>query len=118
MSKDFVVSATGERAAEWREVFGTDRLPVESPIPEWASAPGHERAQFYKLDLAELTDAQRERVIAHVAAKFGQDLAEVRNRLPFHGMPLLAEGLSLTVYHPQRWIPDDYDEDLDDVPFD
>lgn len=103
MGRDFVVTATGERAAEWREVFGTDTLPVKSPMPEWASAPGHERALFYQLDLGELTDEQRERVIAHVAAKFGHPVEEVRNRLPFHGMPLLAEGLFVTVFNPLKW---------------
>lgn len=144
MSKDFVVSATGERATEWLEVFGTYQLPVTSPVTTWASAPGIARAEFYMLDLAELTDDQRERLIVHTARKFGMRPGEVADGLAEHGMPLLAEGLSLTVYNPQRWLPDEgemaggrpsdedaayfeslrhgaaaiEDEDQDDVPFD
>lgn len=107
MSGDFVVSATGERADEWRAVFGTDTLPVKSMLPEWASAPGIARAQFYQLDLDALTVAQLGRLVQHTAAKFGLPIAEVRDGPVEHGMPLLAEGLALTVYHPQRWLPDE-----------
>jgi hypothetical protein len=107
MSTDFVVSAIGERAAEWREVFGTDSLPVKSMIPAWASAPGIARAQFYQLDLDALTVEQLGRLVQHTAAKFALPVQQVRDGLVEHGMPLLADGLAITVYHPQRWLPDE-----------
>lgn len=118
MSSDFVVSATGERAAEWREVFGTESLPVKSMIPEWASAPGIERALFYHLDMEVLTVEQLGRLVQHTAAKFALPVQQVRDGLLEHGMPLLAEGLFLTVHNPQRWLPDEeefapYDPDDD-----
>lgn len=103
MSKDFQVRVTNpERVAEWREVLGTDIVPVRSPIPSRANLPGHPRAMIFELDLPLLTDDQRQRLIRHLANKFGLDESDVAAELDAQGVPILAE--DCVVRHSRSYI--------------
>lgn len=105
MAKDFLLTILEPmRAAEFREVFGTDTVCVRSPVPECANLPGKPAEWIYLLDLDELTAAQRARLVGHLAAKFGYDPAYVDAGLEEEGMPILVEDTVVTVLHPQRWL--------------
>jgi hypothetical protein len=93
------------RAAEWRETFGTESLPVRSPVPELARLPGFDLPQrVYLLDWASLSEHQQTAAVRAVAAKWGIPAWEVRRDIDRDGFPLLADGCSLMVTNPARWV--------------
>jgi hypothetical protein len=104
MGKDFTVTITNEeRAAEWEETLGTRTVHVKSPLPSMATLPGYPAAMIYELDLEMITPEQRERLVAHLAQKFGIPADEVAAQLDQHGVPILADDCTVMVRHPQRW---------------
>lgn len=106
MSEDFTATIRKEspRAESWREVFGSYEIPLQSPVPVLASAPGIEEGLFYQLDLQALTQAQRERLIGYIVKKFGVEKQEVVETLDTVGCPILDEDVTITVFSPLRWI--------------
>lgn len=106
MSHDFkaTINRESSRAASWQAVFGSYEVPLQSPMPTLASAPGIEAGLFYLLDLQALTSAQRERLIDYIASKFQIDAREVAETLDEVGCPILDEDVTITVFNPQRWI--------------
>jgi hypothetical protein len=81
-----------ERAKKWREIFGTDKVPIISPIPTMATLPGFEEPQsVYLLDLSAITPEQREKLVQHTAERFGLDPIMVDVDLDKVGMPILAD---------------------------
>jgi hypothetical protein len=108
MSHDFWVSVSGDREPLFREIFGDNRVPIESPVGEYAALPGLSGPQYvYKLALGEITRKQRANVVAHLARAFGYAEAEVERDLDAVGMPILARDASVIVHNPQRWLNDD-----------
>lgn len=106
MSREFIakISEESTRHREWIEVMGVDEIPLKSPFPEWASAPGVEAGLFYQIDLSAITPEQRERMIKHIARKFEVDEHEVSSTLDTIGCPILAEDVTVVVLNPQKWI--------------
>lgn len=82
------------RAAVWREVFGSETVPILSPLPQTAQTPRGD-AEFYRLDVARLSDEQRKRVVSHLCQKWQLRHEEVVRLVndPDHGVPLLAADL-------------------------
>lgn len=81
-----------ERAAEFRAVFGSDTVPVKSIVPVVATLDHLEGEQeVYMLDLDALTNAQHDRLVAHLARKFDAREADVEGALKALGMPILAK---------------------------
>ena len=106
MGKDFTATITGdsEWAEMWRRVHGCDTVYLKSFIPGFADLPGKPDTLIYELDVALLTDEQRQRLVQHIADTFGLDMAEVDRDLDIIGCPVLAEDLTVTVHNPQRWV--------------
>jgi hypothetical protein len=85
------VTVFGERAEEFEDVFGTATVPVLGPLPELALVNGFEEPQpVYLLDLKALSHDQRDRLVAHIARKFGADEGAVADQLTALGLPILA----------------------------
>jgi hypothetical protein len=104
MGKDFTVMICNpERAVEWEAILGTIRVHVKSPIPSRANLPGHPDALIYELDLGFLDADQRQRLVAHLAEKFGFSEDEVEAALDEHGVPILAGDCVVSVTNPQCW---------------
>ncbi len=105
MSRDFLVTVTGERAKDFIEVFGSPTVPVQLPAPHKAYLPGLLDQQLvYMLDLNEITDEQRQRLIAFIAQRFKLSYEDVARDLEAHGVPILASDCTVAIYNPQRWI--------------
>ncbi len=104
MASDFMVTVHGERAKDWEAVFGTTTLPVRAPHPYPASVPGKGFTMVYDLDLDLVTPEQRERLVGHLATRFGLTEREVERDIERQGVPLLAEDCSVAVQNPQRWM--------------
>lgn len=91
-----------ERAAEWKAILGTTTVPIKSFYPVLATLPGHTKAQMvYQLNLDQLTEKQWNRVIQHVATKFEYAIKWVEDLLPEHGIPILAQDVTVSIKRPQ-----------------
>jgi hypothetical protein len=85
-----------ERLAFWQEVFGGDTVPIYSFVPSVADLPGIPGAAVYMLDLGAITADQRQRLIAGIARKFDLSIEEVTAGLYAHGVPILADDVSVS----------------------
>lgn len=87
------------RHANWIHILGTDTAPIEGPTTGIGSAPGIERAQFYKLQVKALDADQRERLFEYLSAGFGAPRAEVERDIddPEHGVPVLADDVTVFI---------------------
>lgn len=81
-----------ETAATWCKVLGqANRVPVLSPQPRAVSLPRLGVTPCFFLDLEQLSDAQRSRLIDHLAAAFGLPVDEVAEEMDEYGVPIRAE---------------------------
>lgn len=93
------------RYQEWLNVLGSNEIILKSPLPALGNFPGIDGpALYYELDLNELTDEQRERLINHLSEKFEVPRGEVAAELDTIGCPILGDGVIVTVHNPQRWM--------------
>jgi hypothetical protein len=104
VSHDFYATIHGDREALFRSVFDTNRVPIETPIGEYALLPGLTGKQMiFKLALKEITADQRAKLVAVLAQRFGYPESEVEGELDAHGVPILARDASVVVYNPMKW---------------
>jgi hypothetical protein len=85
---------TSPRAGIWREVFGSETVPIVSPVPHKGVTPNC-KGEFYSLDVARLTKSQRQRLVDHLVRAFKLTHADVERLIydPTHGVPILAADL-------------------------
>ena len=90
------IAESSPRRATWLEVFGTDRVPLLSARPVRATSPIGIR-EFYLVDVGELSDEARARVVLYVAKAFRRSPAEVEADLVDgeHGLPVLKEDVTI-----------------------
>ena len=107
MAKDFTatIRKDSERAKDWEKILGPGIRTVHliSPIPERANLPGHKDASIYYLDLDLLTTQQRDCLVQHISNKFGISEEEVKQQLLNHGVPILADDITISVTNPLKW---------------
>lgn len=100
MTKSYV-SVSGTRGDWWESMLGSRSVPVKGWLPERARLPGFNQPQLvYMLDLDAFTDEQRETLAREVGGKFGLSIEEARRELEEHGMPVLAEGCTVSTDTP------------------
>lgn len=82
------------RRADWIEVFGTEVLPIISPVPVVNDGPTGRR-EFYRLDVSRITPQQRQRLVRWLSKRWKLPVHEVEKSVddPEHGVPLLADDL-------------------------
>lgn len=87
-----------ERKTFWIEVFGSDRVPIESPIGEIAEIPGFKYPQkVLKLDMKRVTEQQKQKLVAAIAKKFNITEEEVKKDLEEKGMPILDKDVTVSI---------------------
>ncbi len=107
MAKDFkVIIHDPERRKLFVDLFGTNVVCVRSFIPLPAQLPGIGEGMVYELDMQEINAEQRARLTAHIAGRFSLPLGEVERELEQFGCPILAEGTTLVIENPERWLAD------------
>lgn len=106
MNTDFTatINESSDRAAAWRDIFGSHTIPIRSPIPERANAPGVTDGLFYQIDLRQITPEQRARMVRFIAGRFTIPAAEVDAALDAVGCPILADDVAVIEQRPQKWI--------------
>ena len=110
------ISEKSERAAQWRQVFGADTIPLQGVMPQWATLPGFETDQLvYMVAIEQLTPAQRAAVVAHIAERFDLAADLVDAELETYGLPVLADEVTVTTtWHPLVFLDDFDDEGFED----
>src|ERR1044071_3447050 len=99
-SHDFWATIDGERGEEWKRIAGTNRFPIRSPIPVLGDLPGKGERRCYLLALDQVEPATLNRIVAHMAAKFGLSPEEARDEMEKVGIPILDEDCSVMVMNP------------------
>lgn len=98
MAKHIVKALTTTRRREWIDIFGTDKLPIQTVVKAKAHFPGFDRPQWcYMLDTSKLKSEQRGALVLHLADKFGYPIPWVIELLPRHGVPILAKGTAIHI---------------------
>lgn len=90
------ISEDDERAADWLAAYDILAAPVRSPIPEVVEIPERGPVAAYWLDLARLDDEEVHRVVEALSRRFGLPVAEVRVQVATAGVPILADGVTLS----------------------
>lgn len=92
-----------DRLQEFKTVFGTDTVPILSPIP-CQVVVDCEPQNAYMLDVDKLEDHQLDALIKHIAYKFETTEEEAAHGLAKHGLPILSRGTRVVVHDPARWL--------------
>jgi hypothetical protein len=100
---DFWATVDGARGEQWKRTVGTNRFPIESPLPIRGNLPGLGDREVYLLALDQLDAATRGAIMVELARSFGIPAAEIAEEISRVGVPILAEDCSVTVHNPQRW---------------
>lgn len=90
-----------ERATLWREVFGDNQCPIKSIIPRIANLPGKPNSRIYEMDLKAISSDQRQKLVESIAKKFGIPAGEVESGLDKHGVPILADNVTVSSSDPR-----------------
>lgn len=102
---DFTATVHNEdRKANWLTVYGTDTIPIKSPIPSRANLPGLPSALIYELDLSAISTDQRQRPVTHITKRFDLDPTEVETELDEEGVPILADDVTVTIHRPELFL--------------
>lgn len=86
--------SSSPRYGVWRDILGTDEVPVKSPQIVRAEL-GKQPDDVYELDLAQLNAEQRRRLVDFIVRKFGESRAEVERELDFTGFPIREADVSV-----------------------
>lgn len=84
------------RYDKWREILGTDEVPIVNPIPVMAIL-GIEETEVYHLDLARLNSDQNSRLIDFVVERFGAQRDRVLAELLAVGFPIRAADVTVAI---------------------
>lgn len=84
------------RYEKWREILGTDEVPIISPLPVMALL-GDEQVEVHQLDLPRLDAAQRSRLIDFIVERFGEKRDVVEAELDATGFPIRARDVIVSI---------------------
>lgn len=101
---DFFVTVDGPRGEVFRATLGTRDVPVISPRPVPVRLHGVGVEECYLLDLRAITEVQRGNLIAYLAEKFEGSFSDVMEELTRKGLPIRADGCTVTIPNSQKWI--------------
>lgn len=80
----------GPNYASWREILGTEKVPLKSAAPVKAELGPERNIEVYLLDLAALTLPQRAALLARLAKKFDAPIYEIEKEIEAKGFPIRA----------------------------
>jgi len=103
-----------QRRALWSEVFPDGVVPIQVPVAYDVNVPELGNIKAYMLDLAAISDEQREKVIDVISKRFSYPRDEVGAELD-KGVPILADGVSVLVKDMAYFSARDLDELFSDL---
>lgn len=90
------IGADDERAEDWWVAFGGLSVPIVSPIMDAVNVPERGPVAAFMLDLVQLDDGQRYRLAHHLGHRFGVPLRDVYATLETEGLPIVADGATIS----------------------
>lgn len=90
------ITIHGERGDELERVLGKRTFPVKLPSL-LADLPGLGEKRVYLLDLNAMEPAEVEKIVKHLANKFGLSIEEAAEELKEQGIPILDEDVTLRI---------------------
>jgi len=100
-----------ERAKDLKEIFGSDKIYITSPLPTWISINGKYEKAFF-IDLEQYDAKVIEKLVQHLSVKFHLSVDEIKCDLPKIGVPILDKDCIMVTTSPMMFIDDDRgDED-------
>jgi hypothetical protein len=91
MPENLAITITGSLLQEWMEVFGTDTVPIDPPIPVAIEQTDGSRSGAFVVAFEKLAQEQQQRVVKHLADKHGLAISEVKEVLGRDGLAVPAE---------------------------
>lgn len=96
MSGYYVTAIDQRRRAQWEWLFGTDELPVLTPVPRFqALDPGRSDTLAYDLDTRALHPMQRQRLASAIASANRMPSREAQRLVETGLIPIEARGCRL-----------------------
>ena len=92
-----ILNPHGPNYQTWRDVLGSDRVPLKSCAPVPAELGTEPHVEVYLLDLAALTLPQRARLLGFIAQKFGVPVYEAEATIAKTGFPIRAADVIVAI---------------------
>ena len=101
MTSRYVLLVTDARAEAFTRIFGRNRVPIESAIPENARLPRGGRQSVYKIDLQALAERERTLLAEWLSEIWDMPRERVEEEIAARGVPIRAEGTTLFDLDPE-----------------
>jgi hypothetical protein len=88
-----ILNPAGPNYGEWREILGTEKVPLKSAASVNAELGPERNVEVYFLNLPALTLPQRAALLARLAKKFNAPIYEVEKEIDSKGFPIRAADL-------------------------
>jgi hypothetical protein len=88
-----ILKPGGPHYAEWFEIFGESRVPLESCKPQMATLGDEKNIEVYKLNLSAMTLEQRARLLGSISKRFQVPIYELEAEIAKVGFPIRAADL-------------------------
>ena len=98
------IDPSSTRAADWQRIFQSDLVPLLSEAQVMLPLPELGMRGCYLLDLRRLDEGARNRLVAHLAARFTMPAGDVVGALDQFGVPILAADVALVRELPTYWL--------------
>jgi hypothetical protein len=92
-----ILNPAGPNYQTWREVLGSEKVPLKSSAPVTAELGTEPNVEVYLLDIAALTLPQRARLLGFIAQKFGMPVFEVEATIAKTGFPIRAADVIVSI---------------------
>lgn len=92
-----ILNPHGPNYKSWRELLGSECVPLQSPYPIFTELGAESDVEVYKLDMRALTLAQRARLLVAVASKSEVTVATVEAAIAESGFPIRAVDVIVSI---------------------
>ncbi len=97
----YVLVVSDGRAEAFTKIFGSNRVPVEGPVAEFAVLPRGASQHVYKIDMAVLTEDERKALEEYLSQVWDMPLERVTEEVANRGVPIRAEGTTFVDRDPE-----------------
>lgn len=92
-----ILNPRGPNYATWREVLGSEQVPLQSAGSQMATLGEERDVEVYMLNLQAMTLGQRARLVGGLAQRFGTTVSEVEQEIAKCGFPIRAADVIVSI---------------------
>lgn len=101
MTSRYVLIVNDARGEAFTRIFGSNRVPVEGPTPEYARLPRGSSQHVYKIDLKVLTQEERKGLAEYLSQVWDMPIERVQEEIAARGVPIRTESTTLVDLDPE-----------------